>query len=154
MASLNLGLVLSKSTPGQTQELADKLNSQSDELQYAMAWNLANLGHLLEMTGRRTDAEKSWQRAVVQFEDLLRDDTSADQSDTLMEVANNLAECAYLAMHDETLTPVSREATALPYARRSLTAFQQAAENKKNDAATVNLAWFRSQFARSRSSFR
>jgi tetratricopeptide (TPR) repeat protein len=76
-------------------------------------------------------------------EDLLRDYSPDDQSDTLMEAAANLAECAYLAMDDQPLPPDGRKDSALPYARRALEIFQKAAENKKSNAATINLAWFR-----------
>ena len=36
-----------------------------------------------------------------------------------------------------------RESTALSYARRSIEALKKATEDKKNNEATINLAWFR-----------
>ena len=87
--------------------------------------------------------ERAYVACAAVLDDLLRDSSPQDQSDAIMAAASILTECAHLALHDEKLPPGGREAAALPYAKRALEAFQQAAENKKNDAATINLAWFR-----------
>jgi hypothetical protein len=42
-----------------------------------------------------------------------------------------------------TLGETVREPVARPYAKRALEVFQRAAENKKPNAATINLTWFR-----------
>jgi eukaryotic-like serine/threonine-protein kinase len=82
--------------------------------------------------------------AAAASEDLLRDFSPDDQSDTRVQAAVNLSECAYLAMHDQSLAPDRRKGAALPYAKRALEAFQQAVESQTtHNLATINLIWFR-----------
>jgi eukaryotic-like serine/threonine-protein kinase len=76
-------------------------------------------------------------------EELLRDHSAPNRIDLLTEVASNLGECAFLAAHDEKLSPGSRQAVALPYAKRALAVFEEAAKDKKTTSGTINLAWFR-----------
>jgi hypothetical protein len=71
-----------------------------------------------------------------------RDSPPAGYSDLLMQGAGALKECAFLALRDEKQSPASRRASALAYARRALEAYEQAAADKRNVAATVNFAWF------------
>jgi tetratricopeptide (TPR) repeat protein len=66
----------------------------------------------------------------------------AGDSNMLMQGAGDLVECAFLARGDEKQSPASRRASALAYARRALEAYEQAAADKRNVAATINLAWF------------
>ncbi len=76
-------------------------------------------------------------------EDLWRDASATELPDLLTPIASFLAECAFLAANDGKLPPATRQATALPYAKRALEAFEKAAMDKTTTAPVVNLAWFR-----------
>ena len=76
------------------------------------------------------------------MEDLFRAISPARDSNTMMDCASHLAECAFLALRDEKQPPGSRHANASAYARRAIEAFEKAAEDKQNFVATMNFAWF------------
>ncbi len=78
----------------------------------------------------------------VVVDELFRSIPPGGYSDLLMQGAGALKECAFLALGDEKQSPASRRASALAYARRALEAYEQAAADKRNVAATVNFAWF------------
>ncbi len=81
--------------------------------------------------------------AAAVSEDLWRDAAGEDLADVLKHVSSFLAECAVLAANDEKLASEERQATALPYAKRALEAFEQAAKIQTTTAPVINLAWFR-----------
>ncbi len=62
--------------------------------------------------------------AAAVSEDLWRDAAAEDLAEVLTYVSSFLGECAFLAANEEKLPSEKRQATALPYAKRALEAFE------------------------------
>jgi eukaryotic-like serine/threonine-protein kinase len=84
----------------------------------------------------------AYARAAAVNDDLIREHGADDDGDTAMIAASSLMECADQASKDKNQPAQSRQALALPYAKRALATYKLAAEHKDKHTATIHLAFF------------
>jgi eukaryotic-like serine/threonine-protein kinase len=146
MSKSHLGEILRRQgAPAQAREVHEQAVALGQKAVKSDPRNRAAQDHLrgsLKLLALCLTELGAYVACAVVVDDLFRSIPPAGDSEMLMQGAGDLAECAFLALEDEKQSLASRRESALGYARKAMEAYEQAARDQQNVAATINLAWF------------